>query len=397
MSATAAQSATRTSRRLNWLRWVMTLVLVAGVVFMIPAIPTMSTRELVILPFIAYGLLGARITYALPSNPIGWTFLFVGTMTGMAGLAGSLVDRAVAIGDTTSWWAVLAAWLTTLFWVPLIMAATIFTFLLFPTGLPSPRWRPVAWFAVAVTLIGTFASASQPVLTSGEGADAPSVPNPLVSHLPAWLARALDNGKAVGGATVLALLAISLGALVLRYRRGNDVEREQLRWFAFAAVVLVCFILLPDNGGPLNDMLLSVVLTLFPVACGLAILRYRLYDIDRLISRTASYAIVTALVIATYAVVVTTITSLLPDSASSLAVAAATLSAATVARPLLRRVQRVVDRRFDRTRYDQVATADTFGRDMRNLVAANDVQARLLTTVGSTLKPATISLWVARS
>jgi len=157
---------------------------------------------------------------------------------------------------------------------------------------------------------------------------------------------------------------------------------------------LVCFILLPDNGGPLNDILLSVVLTLFPVSCGLAILRYRLYDIDRLISRTASYAIVTTLVIATYAVVVTTITSLLPDSASSLAVAAATLSAATLARPLLKRVQRVVDRRFDRTRYDQAATVDTFGRDMRNLVDGNDVQARLLTTVGSTLQPATISLWV---
>ena len=394
MRATAAQSATRASRRLVWLRSVMTGVLVAGVVVMIPSISTMSTRELVIIAFIAYGVLGVRITYALPANPIGWTFLFVGTMTGLAGLAGGLVDLAVAIGDTTSSWAVLAAWLTTVFWFPLIMAATIFTFLLFPTGLPSPRWRPVAWFAVAVTLVGTFASASQPVLSRGEGADASSVPNPLVSHLPAWWAWALDNGKTVGGATVLALLAISLGALVLRYRRGNDIEREQLRWFAFAAVVLVCFILLPDNGGPLNDILLSVVLTLFPVSCGLAILRYRLYDIDRLISRTASYAIVTMLVIATYAVVVTTITSLLPDSSSSLAVAAATLSAATLARPLLRRVQHAVDRRFNRARYDAQRTVDAFCERLRNEVAADLVMADLRNVVTQTLTPTAVSVWL---
>lgn len=400
MSSLASTSArVAISAKLVWLRRAMITVFVVGIASMIPAIPTMNSPELVIIPFIAYGVLGVRITHALPANPIGWTFLFIGATTGLSGLAGGLIDHALAVGDTSSWWAVLGAWINGWFWYPLFMAATIFTFLLFPTGLPSRRWRPVAWTGVAVTVLFTLSGAFQQTLEFGDNTSDPTTPNPLATHLPVSVTNALDISEGVGGPLVLALLAAAMVAPVLRYRRGSTVEREQLRWFAFAAVLLVAYVPLAEftqlNNTPYNDLALAVILTLFPISCGLAILRYRLFEIDRIISRTTSYAIVTALVVGTYAVVVTTVTTLMPDS-SNLAVAGATLVAAALARPLLRGVQSAVDRRFDRTRYNQRATVETFGRDVRNLVDADDVQARLLITVGTTLQPATSSLWAAR-
>jgi hypothetical protein len=318
-------------------------------------------------------------------------------MTGLASVANRLIEVAVSTGELHAWWAVTGAWINAWFWYPLFVAATVFTLLLFPSGLPSPRWRPVAWVAAVVTAALTVWSCFAPVLEFGDSSDSPTIQNPLASWVPGPVSDAFSGSEGIGGVILLITMGFAVAAPVMRYRRGTVIEREQLRWFAFAAVLLIMYaaasqLVIPDGGGWLNDFALAVILTFFPISCAMAILRYRLFEIDRIISRTVSYVVVTGLVLAVYAGVITATTRLFPDS-SSLAVAAATLIAAALARPLLRRVRERVDRRFDRTRYDQLATVEAFGNDVRNLVDPADLQSRLLSTVGAALQPAKVALW----
>jgi peptidoglycan/LPS O-acetylase OafA/YrhL len=181
-------------------------------------------------------------------------------------------------------------------------------------------------------------------------------------------------------------------SVALRWRRSSGIERLQLRWFLAAVVaVAIGFLLTFHNSGA--NAAFGFTVSLIPIACGVAILRYRLYDIDRIISRAASYAIVTGVLLVTYALVVTSVTRLMPD-ASTLAVAAATLSAAALARPLYRRVQQAVDRRFNRARYDAQHTVDDFGARLRHEVDTDLVAGDLLGVVRLTLQPAGVALWL---
>jgi hypothetical protein len=192
---------------------------------------------------------------------------------------------------------------------------------------------------------------------------------------------------------------LSVIQVVLRYRRARGVERLQLQWFAFSAVVFASLLVISSQvDGPLRhpllgDLLFTVGASMIPLSCGLAILRYRLYDLGRIVSRTTSYAIVTGLVIATYGVVVTAVTRVVPNS-DSLAVAGATLAAAAVARPLLHKVQGAVDRRFNRTRYDAQHTVDRFGEALRHEVDASALEAHLVEAVDQTLQPSQLRLWL---
>jgi hypothetical protein len=250
-------------------------------------------------------------------------------------------------------------------------ACTALLIHLFPTGRPpSPLWRwPIRllWFGTAGLILGTALG-----LDPSDG--------------PAAKAGALVATSCYG----IGLLS-SIPSLGYRFWRSRDAERAQVKWFLLAVIVAVV--------GWMTDTVVGSVsaLVLPPLAITVALLRYRLYDIDRLISRTASYAIVTALVVATYAVVAAGITSLLPETSSNLAVAAATLTAAALARPLLQRVQRAVDRRFDRNRYDQVETVNAFGERVRHLVDADDVGDDLLSTITGSLQPAHAALRLGRT
>jgi hypothetical protein len=273
----------------------------------------------------------------------------------------------------------------------------------FPDGqLPSPRWRPVSWLATAVVVV-------LPVLvTTGSPLSEKGGRNP---YYVAW-----TEPLAALILLLPAVMLISAASLVVRYRRADAVQRLQIRWLVYVAAIVVGWYVLVfavslsydalvglDSGQSswfgtgypawlLAMQLLAMVSFLFiPAAFAVAILRYRLYDIDRLISRTLSYAIVTGLVLVTYALVVTSVTRLLPDS-STLAVAAATLAAAALARPLLRRVQDVVDRRFDRSRYDAELAVEQFGARLRNEVDPAEVEVLLAEVVTQTLQPTTVRL-----
>jgi hypothetical protein len=221
---------------------------------------------------------------------------------------------------------------------------------------------------------------------------APGLPNPATVP---WVR---DHAETVLPAFAVLLLACMVASALSvwgRYRRSSPVERTQIRWFAWASgVVVVVFVtsfIAPDN-----ETVQAVVTTsygLIPASIGVAVLRYRLYDIDRIVSRTLSYAVVTAAAVGVYALVVTSVSRLV-DGSPSWAVAAATLVAAAVFRPLLGRVRSAVDRRFDRERYDARRIVESFGVRLRDEVHTDAAAAGLVAAVGRTLAPAAVGLWV---
>jgi hypothetical protein len=259
--------------------------------------------------------------------------------------------------------------------------------LLTPTGSPpSPRWRwwarvtaaaPVV-FVVAVTL------EPQPLDPAYR-----SMNNPLGLQA---LQLPIASGITVAGVVVGAL------SLVVRFRRARGIERQQLRWVALAAMLVPVAILVALAGMAVDSEVLiiwgaGVCFAVLPPAIGAAILRYRLYDLDRIISRTLAYALLTVLLGLGYAAVVLGLGRLLPQD-SSLAVAAATLAVAAVFQPARRRVQRLVDRRFNRRRYDAARTIAAFSGRLRDQVDLNTLTAELLTVVDQTVQPTQASLWL---
>jgi hypothetical protein len=194
-----------------------------------------------------------------------------------------------------------------------------------------------------------------------------------------------------------------MAGTVVRWRRASEVEGKQLEWFASAAIANGALILTDlvglDEVGPLDStralwpVLEGAAFLLMPVAVAVAVLRYRLYEIDRIVSRTVSYAVITGLLIGVYVGGVALTTRLLPLS-SSVGVAASTLAAAALFQPLRQRVQRGVDRRFNRERYDANRTVDAFAARLRDEVDADAVRDDLLDTVVTAVAPANVSLWV---
>jgi hypothetical protein len=201
--------------------------------------------------------------------------------------------------------------------------------------------------------------------------------------------------------TLFAVFGLSIAAAVYQvrnFRRANGERRQQLKWLGSAAAV--CAVTLPtfvwQSAPPLVADLLPLALTAVPIAIGVGILRYRLYEIDRLFSRTLSYVILTALLAGTFVGVVALTTDLLPFS-SGVGVAASTLAATALFNPLRRRVQRIVDRRFNRSRYDAERIVEAFAARLRDAVELESVQAELLDVVQRALEPAHASLWIRPS
>jgi hypothetical protein len=203
------------------------------------------------------------------------------------------------------------------------------------------------------------------------------------------------------GFVIVPLLMLgALVSLVARWRRSSGSERLQYRWFALAVGLAVIMLLTTNTlfntlevPEVVFAMATAIGLNAVPVAIGVAVTRYRLYEFDRVISRTISYGLVTVGLLVVYAVLVAAASSLLPES-SDLAVAAATLAVAALFRPVLRRVQRVVDRRFNRERYDALVTVDHFAGRLRHEVDPSLVSGELLRALSRTVQPASAGLWL---
>jgi hypothetical protein len=358
-----------------------------------------------VLPFLAFPLVGALIASEQPRNPIGWICLAVGiiwmimlisTSYGWYGLVvrpGSLPFPA-AIGSLGEW-----------VWVPAIGLLGIYMILLFPDGrLPSRRWRPLAWLSGAAIVLISAGSALAPGPMDG----LPGIRNPFGLEGYPWVADATLS------LTLLLPLCILASAvsLVLRFLRSGGEEREQIKWLAFSASILglgfssyvIPGNILPDETvgtDPLWQNLLEDAVTLsfagVPVAVGIAILRYRLYDIDILINRALVYGFLTTSLALVYLGGVVSLQYAfrgLTGQESTLAVVASTLAIAALFNPLRRRVQGFVDRRFYRRKYDAAKTLAAFGarlRDETDLAALSD---DLVGVAMVTVQPEYVSLWL---
>jgi hypothetical protein len=337
---------------------------------------------------------GAVLAARRPRHPVGWLLLGLGLTTCLHDLTYSYTRYGLLARPGLLPGAAYLAGLNNglvLSWI----ACAGFVLLLTPTGrLPSPRWRWWARVAAAAPVIWLLGSVVDPAPLRPEY---PEIANPLA--VPA-LYGPLDGLVAVA---VVVLVALVVGAvsLVGRFRRARGVERLQLRWLAWgaalaAAALLVAIgaLMVADDFNLLN-LALGVSAAVLPLATGASILRYRLYDLDRIISRTVAYGLLTVLLGSAYAAVVLGLGRLLPQG-SSLAVAAATLAVAAAFQPARRRVQQLVDRRFNRRRHDAGRIIEGFSVRLRDQVDLDALGAELLAVVDQTMAPTRASLWLRR-
>ncbi len=325
---------------------------------------------------IAFGFAGGGAVIALqrPRNPIGWLFLGTGVTAGLGMLSGAYADAWIQDGSGSELLGKIAACYGSVGWIPFVLVPSTFLLLLFPDGRPlSPRWRLVGW-AAAVGIAASFAGG---LILPGPLEDYPELPNPLgVEGGPA------DLLTGIGWLGIVVGIFGSVVSLVLRFKRAAGKEREQLKWLAYAgaivAVTISTSIVLYDVIGATaaNNAIMTSILAL-PVATGIAILRHRLYDVDVVISRTLGYAVLTAGLAAAY-VAVSLSLGVIAGSGSALPTAAGTLAVALAFRPLRGWIQRRVDRRFDRNRYEGLRKVERFLEDLRAGRAAPEATGAVL-------------------
>jgi len=266
--------------------------------------------------------------------------------------------------------------------------------LVFPDGrLPGRRWR---WAVVAIGATVIVGSALVLVRPGPIGESLAN--NPFgISGIP-WLAS--SAGESLDTIALVSALLLALVAVLVRYRRSRGAEREQLKWFVAASLLMVLFLSLSLADGASQptafDMLAVFSLSLPPIAVGIAILRYRLYEIDRIISRTIGYVLVTGVLVLVFIGGVLGLQTILEPltAGNTVAVAASTLIVAALFQPLRRRIQRAVDRRFDRARYDGQKVIDAFGWELRDEVDLDRLRTTLLSTADDVVRPVGASIWL---
>jgi len=343
-----------------------------------------------------YPILGWLIATRRPENRIGWMFLVIGVSQAASGFVSEYAIYGLITKPGAVPLAEIAAWIGTWIWVPGFVLLFV-TILLFPDGrLPSRRWRPVlwvAWIAAALVLVPDAVAA-----WGYRGVNLLS--NATVDPGNDLLMTIYGASSAVGQVLIILVGLAAVGAVATRYRHTNSVERQQIKWLAVAAVVevgvlvLMNFVTLPF---PVDVISALLITPLVPVAIGIAILRYRLYEIDRLVSRTLGWAIVTAVLVATLVVGIGLLQAVLAPftKENTIAVAASTLIAFALFQPLRRRVQRAVDRRFDRERYDQQGLVDAFAERVRSDVDLMSLGTSLAATAELAVRPAGSTVWLS--
>jgi hypothetical protein len=367
------------TRRLPWLGMAAAVVALVVGVLLRPASTDSTYLALIGVPFVA---VGALLAMRRADNPIGWLFLAFGVVASLDFAAEQYAHRALAARPPSAG-ADLATSIAAHLWHP-FFGLFVFAFLLFPDGhLVSRRWRWVARVSV-VTYVALGLTA--PFDTDYLGADYPGA-HALASGTLSDVATGLHSALLSFN---LLLLPISGASLVFRLRRSKGRLREQVRLFAYtvAAVMLAFPVILLATGAAYGILLFPLI----PIAAGVAILRYRLYDIDVVINRALVYGALTATLAATYLVVVLLVG--LAVGRSGLAVAVSTLAVAALFRPARARIQHAVDRRFYRRRYDAVQTLEAFSARLRDELDLDALRGEIRSVVGETVQPAHVSLWL---
>jgi hypothetical protein len=374
------------TRALAWGLWLLIVGSFVGVVLTGAAAEDGEGSAFAYTFFVgAFATMGALVASRRPRNPIGWILLAGGASYSIGGLTITQTEH----GDAP----VLVRWLSTWVWMAGIGPVATFGLLLFPDGrLPSPRWRAFAWFAAAAIVV----TASVIAFAPGPFEDS-TVENPLGFDAMPGLFDAL---QIVSPAALALAVFGSIASLFVRFRRARNVERQQLKWLTYTgalvgvalATAITIETIVGDRAVNLTNTIITLSLALVPVAMGIAILRYRLFDIDVVINRTLVYGALTATLGGAYLGTVLLVG--LAVGESGFAVAVSTLAVAALFRPLRTRIQAAVDQRFYRRRYDAQQTLEAFGGRLRDELDLEALGDDLRGVVHDTVQPAHVSLWL---
>ncbi|MBW3664481.1 MAG: hypothetical protein KY469_15380 [Actinobacteria bacterium] len=398
------------SRRLAaMLAWVLAVAAVGAVALTIVIGSTLPTsarttagftdwwQALWLLSWVGFPLVGGFVASRRPESRLAWLMLLVGTSIAVGVLGGTWLLHEVRVAGRTP--PGLVIWLEAWIVVPGFALAP-FVIDRFPSDRPAEgRWRWVVRTAAAAVAVLVGASMLRPTVVEGDLEPPLVLDNPLAAF--GGLPETLITAAAL---TLVGFFVLVVGRLILRYRRAIGAERAQLKWFVAATAVfpLLFAVVLPTTGlvpGAVTDGLVALAffLTLngIAVAIGIAVTRYRLYDIDRVISRTLAYALLTGVLVGVYALGVLGVGALLPGEPSDLLVAGSTLVVAALFRPLQSRIQALVDRRFNRSRYDAARTIEAFGARLRDEVDLDEVAADLGRATSAALQPRSVAVWLA--
>jgi hypothetical protein len=350
---------------------------------------------------VTFGTVGALIV-AARRNVIGWLLLVAGVLSGIQCFAEEYAIFGIVARPGSLPAAAIVGWVNSWIWVITVALVAIFVPLLFPNGhFLSPRWRAVGVATIAAAIFLGAALA----LNEGPLNNAPFVTNPFgVAGFRAIDPISKTSGPAflIGYGGMIACAAAAISSVVVRFRSSRGVERQQIKTLAFGGGILVVGFLAGgglQEQGKIGQLFFIAAMQVVPVAVAVAVLRYRLYDIDLLINRAIVYGATTAAIgAAFFAGIVVLQAALRPlTGGSELAVAASTLLCFALFQPIRRRVQSTVDRRFYRSRYDAGRTIDAFTARLAGQVDLDAVGAELTAAVGATVRPSHVSLWLRRS
>ena len=391
--------------RLGWSLWAICVVLtlaslvLAAIDWRVPVAGSGSISNTVYafleVGFLAFPTVGALVAARYPGNSIGWIFCAVGVTVTASGFAQEYGVRALIADPGSLPLGVEMAWLSEWLFLPGLILAGTLLLLLFPDGrLPSPRWRPVSWLAGVAIVALSLSSALEP-------GPLPEDPFKFVQN-PFGVegVKTLIGTLAVFWFVMMAVGVAAAFALARRFRRARAEERAQLKWFALAGALLVASIVLSaitfKYAAEIGQVLILIAAISIPVTAGVAILKYRLYEIDLIIRRTLVYGALSALLAGLYFGIVLALQQAFSPITQGLelAVAGSTLAVAALFRPARRRIQDIVDRRFYRSKVDAARTLEAFSARLRREIDLEALSGALRSAVDETMRPAHASLWL---
>src|SRR5215210_1692015 len=389
----------RTASWLAWSMWALSLVLTALSLYLLmlslsyPNVHVFSYWVENTLVAVVFSTVGAVIVPHRPKNPVGWLFCLVGLLAGARHFASEYAIYTLLAAPGSLPGGETLAWVSTWAWI-LNVGLMVFWGLLFPDGQPpSSRWRWFAWLSVLLFLVGTILEAISPGPLAGHG----PIQNPVGIE-------GMRNVVSQVHALIWLLVLVTAVSVLIRFRRARGVERQQLKWFTYTAAVAAGSGTLAYIGSEaisvhwlwlMGFILMLVGFVSLPIAMGIAILRYRLYEIDLIINRTLVYGLLTAILVLSYFGSVTALQSLfslLTGQGNTLAIVASTLAIAALFNPLRRRIQSFIDRRFYRRKYDAAMILEEFGSKLRDQTDLEKLCEDLGGVVDETMQPAHVSV-----
>ena len=381
-----------TAQRIAWIAWgiCVSLILAASVIWFLAGGNLVQEAHIICIDiaFALFGTVGALIVRQRPRNTVGWILCIVGIGTGITDFSGAYAAYGMVKGHLPLAGSGVFNWLGNTVWPVNWVLLLVFLPLLFPNGHPlARRWRVVGWLAVILALLSILASwlSLANVGVFGKGTD--------------FWSSLSDNFNLLQ----LPLTIVALISLVLRYIRAKERERQQIKWLTYGVAIMAVLIIgsifiVNDPNSPIYSLIFDFAIMLLPLSIGISILRNQLYDIDRLINRTLVYGSLTGLLVGIYFGFVVELQALLRGftGGNDVAIVGSTLIIAALFQPLHRRLQKIVDRRFYRSKYDAARIIANFSTTVRNEVDLNQLKEQLIAVVQETMQPAHVSLWLRK-